>query len=417
LSRSVVVIGAGISGLCCADALQRRGYDVTVLDADGAEQGCSYGNGGIIVPSHFVSVASAAMIRLGIRSLINPRGPFGFSEVPDMEALSWIGNFVRAANPRQVAAAAPLLRDLNLAGKRGYEELIERLGIDAGFESKGLLMLCANQNTFEEEAGLAQQAEALGLKTSVMVPADARELEPTIGDYLYGAVHFKDDAHLTPPVLMRALRQWLQLQGVSFFEHSVTGFEVEDRMIKAALTERGELAADEFVLAAGVWSGALAAKLNIRLPMLSGKGYGFTLPTQIIQPSIPAILVEARVAVTPMLDGTRFVGVMELGKPNDQTNWARVAEMRSQISNYYQHLQIPERDERPVWHGHRPCSPDGLPYIGRSAKYENLAVATGHGMMGMSMGPSTGELIGQILGGEPTLSDVQLLSPNRYDLP
>jgi D-amino-acid dehydrogenase len=179
-------------------------------------------------------------------------------------------------------------------------------------------------------------------------------------------------------------------------------------------TTRGDLAADEFVLAGGVWSSGLARSLGLKLPLEAGKGYSLTLPEPRQSPEHCAILTEARVAVTPMGSALRFGGTMEMSGLNQLVHPARVRGIVKSVMSYYPDFREQDFLDIAPWRGLRPCSPDGLPYLGRSERYDNLVVATGHAMLGLSLGPISGQIVARIVSGEPTGFDLALLSPDRY---
>src|SRR5262249_24424949 len=153
--------------------------------------------------------------------------------------------------------------------------------------------------------------------------------------------------------------------------------------------------ADEYVLAAGSWSPGLARGLRLRLPMQPGKGYSITLPQPKRLPALPLNLAEARVAATPMGSTLRFAGTMELAGLDTSLNATRVNAIREAVPRYLPDLGPADFEGVPAWSGLRPCSPDGVPYIGRSGRYSNLCIATGHTMMGVSLGPITGKLVSE----------------------
>ncbi|AIE84206.1 NAD(P)/FAD-dependent oxidoreductase [Fimbriimonas ginsengisoli] len=410
--KHVVVIGAGVIGLCAAEAMLRRGFRVTILERDAEPgNGCSYGNGGIVVPSHFVPLAAPGMMAMGIKMMANRRSPFGFDRPWNLEALDWTVRFMRASNQAHVARSAPLLRDLNLASRAIYEELVVGMAPEVGYEERGLLMLCQTAKALDAEARLAEDANKLGLKAVVLDGQGVAAVEPNVWMEVAGGVHFLDDAHLTPATFMREMRGRILAAGGEIRD-GLAGddFRTADNHIQAA----GGVEADEFVLATGAWSGQVARKLGLRLPMLAGKGYGLTVANPPETPSLPAILVEARIAVTPMTDGVRFVGTMELGPPGLRQNPARVEGIRSSIPRYYPNFTPGSLEKSPVWTGLRPCSPDGLPYIGRPKRYRNLIVATGHAMMGMSLGPISGKLVAELAANDTPSIALNLLSPDRY---
>jgi D-amino-acid dehydrogenase len=175
-----------------------------------------------------------------------------------------------------------------------------------------------------------------------------------------------------------------------------------------------EIEADEWVLCGGSWSPVTASKLKLSLPMQAGKGYSLTMAKTAKSPSIPAILGEARVAVTPMGDSLRFAGTMEVAGLNTDVNPSRVRGILKSIPKYYPEFSASDFEGIQPWVGLRPCSPDGLPYVGRTQRYDNLCIATGHAMMGLSLGPITGQLISQTVSGEKPALMSALLDPDRY---
>jgi D-amino-acid dehydrogenase len=209
---------------------------------------------------------------------------------------------------------------------------------------------------------------------------------------------------------MQKLTERLKRSAVKIQE----GIEVSAIKADRVITSAGEIAADLTVVAAGAWSGTLCRTIGIRLPLLGGKGYGFTLPDLPAVPQLPGILVEARVAYNPVPEGLRFVGAMELGPPVlPPDDDRRIAGMRTAITAAFPQLhQVSFPAE--VWSGMRPCSPDGLPYVGRLTRAPNCIVATGHGMMGMSLGPITGHLVGEIAANQKPSIPLDLLNPERY---
>jgi len=413
--KHAVVIGAGVVGLCAADALLRKGFRVTVLERDAKPgDGCSYGNGGLVVPSHFEPLAAPGMVAMGLRFLRSKESPFGFSGLPGLEMASWMARFALAGTKAHVERSAPVLRDLNLASRALFEERYGELA--GGYERLGELMVCRSAASLAGEAHLAEKAKGLGLKTEVLDRAGLAQFETQIEFDAAGAVYFEDDAHLTPALFMPSLRRSVIEAGADVRDGAeVRGFCVKGGKVTTVRLGSEELAADEVVLAAGAWTGALARLLGLRLPMLAGKGYGFTVPNPPAMPKYPAILVDGRVAVTPMKDGLRFVGTMELGLPSEPTrNEARLRGMRRAIAETYPAFRSIDLTQLPAWAGLRPCPPDGMPYLGRPNRIGNVVIAAGHGMMGMSLGPITGELVAQVANGEPTSVPINLLSPDRY---
>jgi D-amino-acid dehydrogenase len=414
--KHILVIGGGVLGLSTAYHCALKGHRVTVLDRGAAEhQNCSYGNAGLVVPSHFVPLAAPGMIRLGLKWMLKPDSPFYIKPRLNRDLFDWGIKFWRAANRAHVRRSAPLLRDVNVASRACYEELADLTGNTFGFEKKGLLCLCKTERRFEEEAKIAMQAGELGLKADVLTAGQAAKLDPNIRMDIAGAVYFGDDCHLTPTRFMAALKQQLERLGVVVvWSTKVTGCTHHASRITSVQTPRGEFSAEEFVLCAGSWSSGIARDLGLKLPMQAGKGYSLTLAEPRQSPGIPAILTEARVAVTPMGDTLRFAGTMEIAGLNEQINPVRVQGIINSVPKYYPDFAPQDFGRIQPWCGLRPCSPDGLPYIGRTRQFANLAIATGHAMMGLSLGPISGKLIAEILSGEAPSIDIRLFDPDRY---
>jgi len=419
VSKRVAIIGGGVIGLATAYYCARRGWGVTLVDRNPERRdGCSFENAGMLVTSHFVPLAAPGMVAQGLKWMWNPASPFYVKPRLSRELLDWGIKFWRAATPEHVRRAAPLLRDLSIASHRCFEELAALPGSDFGLVRKGLLMLCRTAHALDEEARTAEFGRALGIAAEVLDPGQAAALDPGIRMDVAGAVYFPKDCHLTPDRFVTQLQDRVAAEGVDFvWNTDVTGWRVEaGRTIRAATTGGGdEIEADEFVVCGGAWSPQLARELDLRLPMQAGKGYSLTLAKPRQLPTICAILTEARVAVTPMDGALRFAGTMEIAGLNEDINPVRVRGIIAAATKYYPEFEPSDFDGVAPWRGLRPCSPDGMPYIGRTAKCANLSIATGHAMMGMSLGPGTGELIAQVLAGETPQIDLALLSPDRYD--
>ena len=411
----VAVVGAGVIGLCTALYCTARGMKVTVVERHGAERdGCSYENGGMVVPSHFVPLAAPGMVALGLKWMWDPASPFYIKPRFSWRLAEWGLKFWRASSEAHVRRAAPLLRDLTLASRACFEELAAR--DDFGFVKSGMVVLCRTAAALEEEARVAAQARELGIGAEVLDAKGVAALEPGIRMDVAGGVHYPLDCRLAPDRFMAALQRRLDEAGVRFvWNTAVAGWRTARGAIRAVRTSEGdEIEADEFVLSSGSWSSALARPLGVHLPMEAGKGYSLTLPSPAAAPRMGAILSEARMFVTPIGGRLRFGGTMEIAGLNEDINPVRVRGLIDAASRYYPDIKPADFEGVRPWRGLRPCSPDGLPYIGRSRRCANLVVAAGHAMMGVSLGPITGQLAAGILAGERPGVDLGLVSPDRY---
>jgi len=421
MKKRILVVGSGVIGLSTAHFAAQRDHEVTVIDRRSEDhEGCSYGNAGMVVPSHVVPLAAPGMVGLALRCLWNRESPFWIRPRLSLDLLSWGVRFLRAANKEHVERSAPLLRDLHLGSRALFEELAAIPGNDFGLVKKGLLMLCRSEEALAEEAHMAEKARRLGIPAEVLTPEAAAKLDPGARMTIRGAVHFPKDCHLSPSRFMLGLRRQLELRGARFvWDTEVLGWRIAKsshgaRRIEAVETGRGGFTADEYVLAGGAWSAGIARQLGLRLPMQAGKGYSLTLKEPRRSPEICSILVEARVAVTPLGGALRFGGTMEIAGLDESINPARVRGIVKAVPRFYPEFSIEDFEGIRPWCGLRPCSPDGLPYVGRARRFQNVSVAAGHAMLGLSLGPITGKLMAEVLSDERPSIDIALLDPDRY---
>jgi len=412
---NIGIIGSGIIGLSSAYYLQKSGHKVTLIDQGDLKDGCSMGNAGMIVPSHLIPLAAPGMISKGIRWMFNASSPFYVKPQLNVDLLKWGFHFYKSSANAHVEKSANPLKEISLLSKAMYQQLSKELPFDFGFHERGLLMLYKTKETEREECETAEFAGHHGIEARILSANEVQKLEPDVKVDVRGGVYFPGDAHLTPQVLVNGLVNYLKEHRVVFQVNTeVTGFEFENEKIKTVQTVRGGYEFDEVIIATGSWSGTVAKKLNLNLPMQAGKGYSFTLPDIKKNVSIPSIFLEARVAVTPMGNTLRFGGTMEITGVDHAINMKRVRGIVDAIPRYYPEMKVEMPLVEKVWHGLRPCSPDGLPYIGRTRKYKNLILATGHSMLGISLGPGTGKLVTEIVNEERMSMDVSMFNPERY---
>ncbi|WP_421940165.1 NAD(P)/FAD-dependent oxidoreductase [Pedobacter sp.] len=410
----VLIIGGGIVGLSSAYYLQKNGFQVTVLDKGDITDNCSFGNAGMIVPSHFVPLAAPGMISQGIRWMFNSKSPFYVRPSLNPSLIGWGLKFMKHATEKHVSQSAEPLRDLSLLSKKLYEELAQEPGFDFELTNNGILAFYKTEKAGEEEAHLAERAKTLGLDMGILSLEECKALQPNLNLDVLGAVHYRCDAHLYPTKLMNTLITYLNNHGVTIVKgKEVDKIESDGEKITKVFTGSTAWEADQYVIATGSWSPAVAKMANLKISLMPGKGYSFMESEPQKRLTIPALLCEARVAITPMNGSIRYGGTMELDKINTRVNMQRVRGIVESVPKYFPDLHPALPPEEDIWYGFRPSSPDGLPYIGRSDKKKNLIVATGHGMMGLSLGPATGLLVSQIVAEQKTEMQIASFAVNR----
>ncbi|NHF60233.1 FAD-dependent oxidoreductase [Flavobacteriaceae bacterium TP-CH-4] len=411
---NIIIIGGGIVGLSSAYFLQKEGHQVTVIDKSDISSGASFVNAGYITPSHIIPLASPGMIAMGIKMMFNSASPFYMKPRWDTDFFKWSWFFHKSSTKAKVEKAIPVIKDINILSRGLFEEIKASgdLG-DFQLERKGLLMLYKTDASYHHEREVAEKASFLGLEVAELNQAQLAAIEPDIEIDAKGAIHYECDGHTTPTEIMPKLLAYLKKTGVQVkTNEEVVDIGFKGQNIDQITTTKGSYTADEVVLAAGSWSGELSKKLRIELPLQAGKGYRINVhrPTGI---SMPAILMEAKMAVTPMKGFTRFAGTMEFSGINTKIRKERVLAIAKGAKSFYPNLEIHQAEIDAAQTGMRPVSPDGLPYIGRSSAYKNLTFATGHAMMGWSLGPATGKLVSEVIGGKKTSMDIAAFQPER----
>lgn len=413
--HDVLIIGGGVIGLCCGWSLARAGRTVTILDRHPTRrESCSDENAGMVVPSHFIPLAAPGVIAQGLKWMLNPKSPFYLRPRLDPALWSWCWQFFRHANVRHVEDTKQLLADFSLESRRLFLEWAEELQFD--LTTRGLMMLCRTEAGLEDEAKVAALAAAVGVKAEVCDAARVRELDPDAQMDVAGAVWFAQDCHLDPLDFLEALRTAIRAKGGRFLEGECAEFNRQgDRLTGVRTTADETLNAEHVILAGGAWTPELTRQLCLRIPMQGGKGYSLTLREPAELPRLCSLLKEARVAVTPMGNKLRVGGTMEICGTDLSINRTRLQGIIEGFCEFFPAFSPDDFNGIEPWSGLRPCTPDGLPCIGPIPGTQNATVATGHNMLGLSLGPVTGELVAAQLTGQLSAAfDAQRLDPRRF---
>ncbi|MDP4264477.1 MAG: FAD-dependent oxidoreductase [Bacteroidota bacterium] len=410
----VTIIGGGIIGLSSAYYLQRSGWDVTVIDKSDFLDNCSYGNAGYVCPSHFIPLASPGIVKQGFKLMWSSQSPFYVEPRLNRALFSWGMKFIRSASKENLENAAVPLRDIALLSQQEYEKWLKEF--DFSYEHKGLLEIFQTPENADHAVHTVEKAKQLGLDTELLSYDQLQSLEPHTKINGRGAILFKCDAHLYPNKLMKGLIAKLKESGVQLLtQEEVTGFEKNGSRITRVITRNKNFDTDKIVIATGAWSREVVQLTGIKLPLIPGRGYSVTLEDSPYRVNYPAVLMEGRVAITPM-DGNkiRFGGTMEITSINKPPRMNRVKGILNAVKRFYPGFDIPMPASEKVWYGYRPCSADGLPYIGRVKKWNNLVIATGHAMLGLSLGAGTGKLVSEIINEVPSSMDTTPFEVERF---
>ncbi len=351
----------------------------------------------MVVPSHFLPLASPGMLSQGIRWMFKKKSPFFIRPRLNLELMQWLWKFIQASNQKHVDACAPVLRDLHQESKSIYKAWSELPAFSFDWQQKGILMLYHSLKAEKSEMETAEKAHALGIDAQVLNPGQLGRIDPGTSFSVRGGVHYTDDATFSPDLFMNQMISWLKHKGVEFI--AKTGITVANDLGN----EGGELKsrngqlfkARNIIVAAGAWSGKLIQPLGLKLQMQGGKGYSMTIDRPKVSPSMPSLLHEARVSLTPMGNRLRIGGTLEISGWENKIREDKIKWILESLPRYYPELKISRPES--VWYGFRPCTPDGMPYIGRWKLHSSIILATGHSMMGMSLAPATGRWVKDII--------------------
>ena len=410
----VLVIGGGAVGVCSAYYLVERGFSVALVEKDEICSGCSWGNAGLIVPSHSIPLAAPGVVAQGLKWMLNPESPFYIKPRLSFELISWLWKFSRAATKRRALQSTPVLAELSRASMDLFDELAALEGLEFAFAHRGALILYLTQKGLEGGIKEAEMLGRVGIESQVMNQQQVRQLEPTLSSSPgIGGVYYPGDAQLIPAEFVEGLAARVEKSGGKILPSTeIFGFESDGKRITSVRTTRGELHPREVVLCAGCWSPAILKNLGIKVPIQPAKGYSITIKKPPGSPDLPVIFGEAKATATPMGDTLRFAGTLELAGLDFSINQRRVGAILRAARNYLPAIE--EFDLIRTWRGLRPCTPDGLPILARAKTLENLIVAAGHATLGVSLGPVTGKLVSQIVAGDEPLIPLEPLALERF---
>lgn len=413
MKKDVVIIGAGVIGVACARELAQRGVNVTVLERDRIGHGCSFGNAGWLTPSQATPLANPAMLLKSFRWMLDPESPLYIQPRLDPAFIRWLIEFVMNSRKAKFERGAAALVELCRASVDMWEEVAKASPEPFGFERHGLLSVYEKPASFEAAHAAIDLVVKSGVRAERWTGAEVREREPAIVGNTVGGYFFPDDAHCEPYPAVRALAAQAKAAGATFFENtevfSISNNGTGPRVLR---TTRGDIIAEQIVVATGPWSEALGDMVGMRLPVIGAKGYSLVLPKAQPHPKRSIYLIERKVAVNPHADSLRIAGTLELVRNDFSINQRRVDVI---VRGTKGMLNIGEAPvAREVWRGLRPCTPDGMPVIGRARGRGDIWLATGHQMAGLKTATGTGLLLAQLMTNQTPRFDPAPFRADRY---
>ncbi|TWU35871.1 NAD(P)/FAD-dependent oxidoreductase [Novipirellula artificiosorum] len=410
----VAIVGGGVVGIACAHYLNVRGYRVTVVDKNRVGGGCSHGNCGYISPSHALPLAEPGALLKTFKAMLKPNAPLRIRPGLNTQRWKWLLDFARRCNQTNCIESAQAIHPLLTSAMQLYHELIDKHQLKCEWTQQGLLFVYQDRDAWDAYTSTDEL-----LRRDFQEPArkmSAKELlefEPALRDNVAGAWYFERDAHLRPDRLVASWRDSLRERGVEFLEQqTLTAMHDSGGWVDHVSLSTQQLAADHFVIATGAWTPQLEKMLRLAIPIQPGKGYSITMPRPEVCPNTPMIFPQHKVAVTPWQSELRLGSMMEFIGYDSTINPKRVALLTSVAKQYLKSDFPAEFSE--TWCGWRPMTYDSTPIIDRCPSFSNVYLAAGHNMLGLSMAPATGRMIGEMIAGEPTHLPAAPYAANRF---
>ncbi len=392
-----MVVGSGVIGAACSHFLTELGYEITILDRADFGSQCSSGNCGNICPSHIAPLAEPGAVRHAVLSWLRGETTVFIKPRLDLPLLTWLYQFSRHCTKRSMLDACRANHALLNQSRHLYEELITRFDLACEWHTEGNLYVFLKQKTLAtHDRKQALMAKEFSLSGQRLEGEELTDFEPALRSGLAGGWYYPSDAHLRPDRLLQSWRDSLNERGATIVEHlEVTGLATSGSTATHVITRSGDVAADHFVFTTGALTPKFSSQLGCRLPIQPGKGYSLTMRRPELCPALPVHFVDHNVVATPMDTALRIGSIMEFSGYDDRLNPDRLQALKSGARQYLQKLE--EDPTEAPWCGWRPMTPNGLPRIGPCPIANNVYVAAGHNMLGMSMAPATGQLIAQMI--------------------
>jgi D-amino-acid dehydrogenase len=416
--RPVLVIGGGVVGVCCAYSLRLAGIPVMLAEASAVGSGASSGNLGLLAVSHSMPLASPGVVAQALRWLLQSNSPFAIDLPPTMSMFRWLAQFFRASHSPLLPRRAALLASLSLQSVELFQEWSTSLGFQP--RCSGTVEVFRTPQSVNKFRRQLPAMQAAGIEVELLNPGSTRAFAPLLLQQISGGAHYPQDCVVDPLPFVNAVQTQLRIMGMELREHHCAlRLRTDGGVITAVDFENGTIAVAGVVLASGFEINTLIGPLGMRVPVQPARGYTLDFPPPAEWPEMPIMFAEAKLLATPLQGRGRLGGYLHLARPERVRPHHVTAEMLTEsLLAYVPWAMVEElrRTASPVWAGFRPCSSDGLPIIGRTAKYDNLYFATGHGMLGLTLAPVTGKRIVDLIEGNGCPAEGDLLGPDRFGL-
>jgi len=408
-----VIVGAGVVGLACAIELRRRGADVTLVERSLPGAGASSGNAGWITPVFATPLPAPGVVMTSLKWMLQPNSPLFIKPRIDFALFRWLWSFWRHANKMDFERGVLAYAAFASHAQADFDGLVAQ-GVPVQIEARGSLFLFTTPAGAEHLRHEVELMRDFGYgPVEILGPSEARDLEPAVTARVAGGILVPQERYLRPESMVDALVGKARALDVELrTSTTATGFRTAADRVVEVNTTSGSIAADEFVVAAGAWSQRLLATVGLRVPIEAGRGYGVTIEAPATNLRRATYLAESRIACTPFHGSLRLAGTMEFSGLDAPLDPRRFDAIRRGADQYLNGWRGGIEHE---WAGPRPVTPDGLPVIGRTDRYQNLSIASGHAMLGVTLAPSTAIAVADLLCEGKSRYDLAAFRPSRFN--
>jgi D-amino-acid dehydrogenase len=409
----VIVVGAGIVGTATARALQRAGHAVTLIDSDEPGKATSFGNAGFIAIDHVLPLARPSTLKRVPQMLMDRNSPLTVHPPSIFHLLPWMARFALAAySPAEVRKGVDSFGALMAEANIAWKAEIQASGLGELFLSKGALYVYESEEAFAAGAEERELQKAKGTEFEIVDGVRARELAPGLSSHIVRGVYYPHGMHtINPYRVVTTLAERFAAEGGAVLRGRVRGFGRDGNEVTSVKLTDSELPAKAVVIAAGRASGELTRLLGFNAPLVAERGYHVMLAPDNVCFDLPVSPAGRGFFITPMQEGLRLAGTVELAAPHQPPSWHRADLLVRHLKDIFPGVG---GEERSRWIGERPSLPDFRPAIGRAPRLANVYCGYGHQHVGLTLATATARLIVRQMEGEEMPEPLKACDPGRF---
>ena len=410
-NSSIIVVGAGIVGVLSALQLQREGYQVTLIDREPPGNGCSFGNAGILARSSFIPLSSPSTLLQAPSWLLKPNGPLcvRWSYLPKI--IPWLFSYIKAGFKKDLVERGEAVHRLTDESVSLYMALAKEADCESLVAPSDYLQVYRSKEGFEKGQGDMNARRRLGFAIRDIDEQELHQLEPSLSkDYKY-AHHLVDHGFVKDPqALLLAIFEIFKKLGGQFVEENVLSVETaQSKPVVTTNIQRRDC--DKLIIAAGAFSARVLKSTGIKIPLETERGYHFSCPQPGVDVSRPIMDGELKFFVTPMNNGHRFAGLVELAGLDLPLQEQRVKVLASSAKSMLPNVNTANSTS---WLGFRPTFSDSLPAICKAPDNEHVVYAFGHQHLGLTCAPMTALLVADIVAQREPRLDIEPYDIKRF---